>query len=173
MTNPHNVTHGVPRTPRRIVVGYTEDQEGQEIRNDDTIRASNGRWYKDDEIKRFRDRSTGVCPTYGNCVGCFKCGPVGKKCDECIDPQKGYAVIFMITMSGDKRIIDAEYLARMSRKGQEIAKADRTQAWVRMPTKTMDESALYRKVMSVYVNDLAHLKSGVDRKLTRDLFSED
>ena len=74
----------VPKTgPQTVVIGYTDDQNGKDIREKDVIRAANGKWYTQDELDKFRDKSSANCPTYGNCNCCYASGPVGRPCASC------------------------------------------------------------------------------------------
>ena len=98
MTDPLQVDHGW------LLVGYSEDQAGQAIRQDDVIRANNGRWFTQEEVSNFKNKSNDSCPMYGNCNRCWKSGPVGKACNECNDKKVGYEVIFIFPQgerSGD------------------------------------------------------------------------
>ena len=72
-----------PDDKQYIVVRYTEDQAGQDIRDEDVIQAENSVWYTKAEIKTWRDKTTAGIPTYGNCVNCYWGGPVGLKCTHC------------------------------------------------------------------------------------------
>ena len=129
------VLHPAPRTrSRRIVVNYTDDQEGLPIRDEDVIRAENGMWYTEEEERKFKNKSRAHCPTYGNCLNCLKCGPVGKTCNECDSIFAEYFIAFIWTRDGYSRIADAEYVARVVGKGSEIALADRYYLWHEEPT---------------------------------------
>lgn len=109
----------------RIVVNYTPDQEGQDIRDVDVIRPSNHRWCDrgGDEIKEWKCRSNVRCPTYGSCEICYKSGPVGKDCNEC-PPFTDRGPIYQI-LKNQKNILDSMTIAEMLNKGHETAKADR------------------------------------------------
>jgi hypothetical protein len=74
--------------PVRIIVGYTDDQKGKDIRDEDVVRVSNGKWIvqHSTETGSWKEKSTGRCPTYGTCSFCFKAGPTGKKC-VCTDGE--------------------------------------------------------------------------------------
>ena len=106
-----------PPIPRIIIVdmekkGYGDDDD---IREADVVRSENNRWFTTKEKERFYLKSTAQRPTYGSCHGCFKSGPVGKKCNEC---EGQYDVMIY-----NHRIIDSENLAKMAETGQEVAKA--------------------------------------------------
>ena len=118
--------HYLP-TPRRIVVGYTNDQEGQDIRNDDVVRPANRRWTKQDstETHDWKMKSSGHCPTYGSCDHCYKAGPAGKDC-KCTYGR--YQILFY-----NRHVIDSITVAELIGEELEVAKADRMQAWIRTP----------------------------------------
>ncbi len=118
--------HYLP-TPRRIVVGYTNDQEGQDIRNDDVVRPANRRWTKQDstETHDWKMKSSGHCPTYGSCDHCYKAGPAGKEC-KCTHGR--YKILFY-----SDHVIDSIKVAELIGEELEVAKADRMQAWIRTP----------------------------------------
>ena len=127
---------------QRIVVNYTVDQEGQDIREEDVVHAANGIFFTEDELKRFSEKSSFGVPTYGNCHGCWSSGPVGKKCRECNAP--GYHFVYLPVMvcrhrcMFDHKWVDAEWLSMQLAKGQhEIAKADQCAAWGVTPQHTM------------------------------------
>jgi hypothetical protein len=128
-----------PNPPERIVHNYTDDQAGQAIREEDTIRARNGKWYTQEEIDHFPKRSSPRCPTYGNCFSCFSSGPVARRCPCCKDVTDDwtfYQVVFVGTTSGVKCIMDAEFLARffLDQEGRhEGALADRMYNWLQTP----------------------------------------
>ena len=111
------------RRAKFVVVSCTPDQAGQPIRDEDIIRADNGMFFTQDEIAHFRDRSRMICPTYGTCTGCWKAGPVGKRCNDCDDDNIGFKVVKLI--GGMGRIADSEFIARFFNKGIEQVLADR------------------------------------------------
>jgi hypothetical protein len=63
--------------PSHIVVSYTTDQEGQDIKDEDGVRSMNHRWcYQGgDETSTWKLKSRAICPTYGSCEDCMKSGP--------------------------------------------------------------------------------------------------
>ena len=118
----------------RIVVGYTDDQQGKQIHDRDVVRALHGVLYTQDEIDDFSTKSTVRCPTYGTCTGCGSAGPVGSLCPFCHEGD------FMVTfVRHNRRILDAETFA--IRLGQSIlpAMADREVHWLMTPTWHMEE----------------------------------
>ena len=120
---------------RRMLTTYTADQEGMDIRTEDTIRAANGKWFTPFELSHFRDKSSDHCPTYGSCPHCFKAGPVGQQCIDCKNDKTIYLVLCagMEADGGRNIILDSENVARVFRKTTEIAKADRQYRWLQTP----------------------------------------
>jgi hypothetical protein len=114
--------------PVRIIVGYTDDQKGKDIRDEDVVRVSNGRWIAQHstETGTRKEKSTGRCPTYGTCSFCFKAGPTGKKC-VCTDGR--YKILFY-----RYHIIDSIKIAELLEEELEVAKADRMQNWIMTPS---------------------------------------
>jgi hypothetical protein len=51
--------------PVRIIVGYTDDQKGKDIQDEDVVRVSNGKWIAQHstETGSWKEKSTGRCPT--------------------------------------------------------------------------------------------------------------
>jgi hypothetical protein len=113
--------------PVRIIVGYTDDQKGKDIQDEDVVRVSNGKWIAQHstETGSWKEKSTGRCPTYGTCSFCFKAGPTGKKC-VCTD---GKYKIFFYRM----HIIDSIKIAELLEEELKVAKADRMQNWIMTP----------------------------------------
>jgi hypothetical protein len=62
--------------PVRIIMGYTDDQKGKDIRDEDVVRPSNGKWTAQGshDTEPLKEKSTGRCPTYGTCSFCYKVG---------------------------------------------------------------------------------------------------
>ena len=150
--------------PKIININYTEDQAGQDILDQDVIRAVNGRFYTEEEVRNFRLRSRPRCPTYGNCNRCFATGPVGKVCGFC-PPQHGagYVVVSVGCMRTRTKpiILDAENLATQMPNNHEVARADRTYSWKRTPSESI-EFAVFHQIMNgvlpeAYLNELAVL----------------
>ena len=135
---------GVRRAQPFIVVSYTPDQAGQPIRDEDIIRADNGMFFTQDEIAHFRDRSRMTCPTYGTCTGCWKAGPVGKRCNDCDDDNVGFKVVFIGVGIG--RIVDSEFIARFFNKGIEQALADRLDICIRTPSQEKQRSDFHDEI---------------------------
>ena len=117
-------------------MAYTDDQEGQDIKDEDVIRAKNGLVFTEEEVEQFRQRSHARCPTYGSCEYCYKAGPVGLKCDDC-DDIGVYKVVFAHPQDNERyarRIVDSERLAGLFNHPILVAKADRMFDWGTTPT---------------------------------------
>jgi hypothetical protein len=71
-----------PTYHERIVIGYTKDQQGQNIQDKDIVRPDNRKWARNcsGETHEWEKKSSGTCPTYGTCELCWKAGPAGNKC---------------------------------------------------------------------------------------------
>jgi len=123
----------VPRPLKYIIRNFNPDEEdGPRLINDEeVVKSTNGKFYTWAECKRFRTKSTGHCPTYGNCIRCLKSGPVNKHCNEC---ERQYEVGYKVMYLPNGTIIDAEYLSSIVGKNHETALANRTQDWIRTPS---------------------------------------
>jgi hypothetical protein len=84
-----------PNRPVRIIRGYTDDQKGKDIQDEDVVRPSNGKWTPQGspDTGNWKEKSTGRCPTYGTCSFCYKVGPTGKKC---VCTNEEYKILFHI-----------------------------------------------------------------------------
>jgi hypothetical protein len=123
-----NQTNENPNRPVRIVKGYTDDQEGKDIRDENVERQSNGKWTKQGspETHSWKDKSLGRCPMYGPCSHCYKAGPAGKKG---ICTHGDYIILF-----DQRHVIDSIKIAELLEEELEVAKADRMVNWIRTPT---------------------------------------
>lgn len=116
-----------------IVKGYTEDQRGQDIRDQDVIRAANGKWFTFDECLHFKEKSFQRAPTYGTCPRCWMSGPLNLFCRECMEKRTGGRpihgfVVMKLTHGCDgkgHKIMDSVTLATWLKKGHQVAKVDR------------------------------------------------
>jgi hypothetical protein len=130
--------------PLRINKGYTDDQEGKDIRNEDVVRASNGKFTKQGspETNSWHQKTASVCPTYGSCNFCYKAGPIGKKC---VCTNGGHHILFHRGY-----ILDSIYIGELLEEELEVAKADRWQTWIMEPTMQLNstcyELAIERKI---------------------------
>jgi hypothetical protein len=111
-----------------IVIGYTEDQQGQNIQDEDVMRPDNHRWARNcsGETHKWKKKSSGRCPTYGTCSLCWKAGPAGKKC-TCT--HGNYLILF-----NGLNTLDSITVADIIGQDLEVAQADRMQNWNRTPT---------------------------------------
>jgi hypothetical protein len=110
---------------QRIVIGYTEDQQGQNIRDEDVVRPKNHKWARNGsgETHEWKKKSSGRCPTYGTCSLCWKAGPAGKKC-TCT--RGNYLVLFY-----GLNTLDSITVADIIGQDLEVARADFMQNWNR------------------------------------------
>ena len=128
-------------TPQFITVGFQEDPNDPDkpIAVADVVRPPNHRWCLlcGADAKRFEEKSRARCPTYGNCTRCDMSGPVGERCQECVDECVGYTVVLY-----ELKIVDAQFLATLLGKGHVVAKANRKFSWIRTPCESIDD--IYR-----------------------------
>ena len=61
-----------------ITVGYSPDQPGEWIQNEDVVHPKYHKWTVGKEAHAWSSKSRACCPTYGSCECCFNSGPVGK-----------------------------------------------------------------------------------------------
>ena len=131
--------HGIysPHAQVRMMnKAFTEDQRGQPIRDADVITAANGMYFTDDEINRFRERSSDHCPTYGNCPTCFRTGAIGTLCIPCENTDHYQATFYRDNKAAQgRRILDAKYVTRLMEASPEfqVPLADRRYQWLRTP----------------------------------------
>lgn len=109
-----------------IVTGYTDDQAGLDIRDEDVVRPLDHIYAEQGSAETYtwKIKSNGRCPTYGNCRNCTKSGPVDKICNDC-QTFNGFHPRYEIKISECYRIMDAQTLAESLDMGHEIARADR------------------------------------------------
>jgi len=113
-----------PNGEMYLIRGFTDDMKGIKIPDELVIRAQNSRYWdrrNEEEMKQLK-KSTGRCPTYGNCNRCSGSGLVGMYCQVCKDPNYGYNVMFY---DGQRYIIDAEWFSRFMGATHMEAFADR------------------------------------------------
>ena len=122
-----------PWGEKYVNINYTVDQGGQDIQEQDVARPPNHRWVSplSKETATWHGLSRARAPTYGVCSGCFKSGPTGKECNECIGTldRKGktfrYVIMKVWNFGGTVQILDSITFAAMLGRGHETAKADR------------------------------------------------
>jgi hypothetical protein len=117
----------------RIVIGYTVDQQGQNIRDEDVVRPNNHKWARKglSETHEWKEKSLGRCPTYGTCSLCWKAGPAGKKC-IC---THGNSLILFYGLNA----LDSITVADIIGQDLEVARADCMQNWVMTPSMQYNE----------------------------------
>ena len=97
---------------------------GIDLPDNQVIRASRDKHYLHKEEYNFCRHSNVNRPTYGNCLLCWKSGPLSKVCDECPGRHCAYHQLFYVTTCGRDVYLDAESISKVMRKGHEVAKAD-------------------------------------------------
>ena len=117
-----------PNDERYIVKGYTEDQAGQDIRAKDVIQAKNLVWYTWAKRRAWQEKTTAGIPTCGNCTDCYWGGPVGMVCMHC--KGKGEKKPTYQVLKVEEKILDSCWVTGYSKKGHEVAKADRKHRWI-------------------------------------------
>jgi hypothetical protein len=122
-----------PIYDERIVIGYTEDQQGQNIRDEDAVRPDNHKWARNGlrETHEWKKKSSGRCPTYGTCSLCWKAGSAGKKCTS---THGNYLILFY-----GFNTLDSITVADIIGQDLEVARADRMQNWVTTPMMQYNE----------------------------------
>jgi hypothetical protein len=122
-----------PTYHERIVIGYTVDQQGQNIRDKDIVRPDKRRWARNGsgETHEWEKKSLGTCPTYGTCELCWKAGPAGKKCTCAF----GNYLILLYGLN----TLDSITVADIIGQDLEVARANRMQNWNRTPTMQYNE----------------------------------
>jgi hypothetical protein len=117
----------------RIVIGYTLDQQGQNIRDEDVMRPNNHKWARIglSETHEWKKKSSGRCPTYGTCSLCWKAGPAGKKC-TC---THGHYLILFYGLN----TLDSIRVANIIGQNLEVALADCMHNWARTPMMQYNE----------------------------------
>jgi hypothetical protein len=112
-----------PTYHERIVIGYTVDQQGQNIRDKDIVRPKNRKWARNGsgETHEWKKKSLGWCPTYGTCSLYWKAGPVRKKC-TCTPGN--YLILFY-----KLNTLDSIMVAGIIGQELEVARADCMKNW--------------------------------------------
>jgi hypothetical protein len=116
-----------PTYHERIVIGYTVDQQGQNIRDKDMVRPDNHKWAQNDsgETHEWKNKSSGRCPMYGTCSLCWKAGPARKKC-TCT--HVNYLILFY-----ELNTLDSITVADIVEQDLEVARADCMTNWNMTP----------------------------------------
>ena len=119
-----------------IVPGWIEIYDGRDIDDRDVVRPDNLKWaWGSDEHEKWARMSTAACPTYGSCTYCFRGGPVGKLCTECMGgPVKQRYYVLRTYNERDRYTLDSLTLAGVLGRTHEVAKANRKIDWLQTPT---------------------------------------
>jgi hypothetical protein len=142
-------------TYQRVLVTYMDDQEGQDIREEDVVRPSKHQWsdaysHNDgDWVAKSRPR----CPMYGSCQHCYRSRPVGMFCYEHQEETPKltqYMVVNYFHHIYRHATLGSIIIAEMLGAGHETAKADRTYAWLRTPTRNFDCELINIRAKQMY-----------------------
>jgi hypothetical protein len=134
-----------------IIVSYTTDQEGQDIRDEDVVRPMHHCWcYRDgNEARTWKLKSWARCPTYGSCQYCLKSGPVGKSWNEC-QIREGQPIY--VALKNQDKIVDSITIAEMFNQGHETAKADQYFTLNMDRVETFNNDHLHTNTQQIYQN---------------------
>jgi hypothetical protein len=101
---------GHPYYEEYVVMNYSTDQKGRDIKDEDIVRPLNHRYslFGSNETHSWRRLSTAAAPTYGTCVECMRAGPLAQVCNEC----NSHTAVYMILVSElfDDSIIQNTYV---------------------------------------------------------------
>jgi hypothetical protein len=137
----------------RVVVNWTEDQKGQNIREEDVVRPKNHKYSVPDTNNRhgnWRKLSTAECPTYGTCEFCWKSGPTGKFCNECERSPDKLKPRYKFVRFDVEKILDSVTLAKLLRMNHEVAKADRYSTPMMQRLMIYEEPWMRARVNEIY-----------------------
>ena len=98
-----------------------------------------------DECQTWLSVSTQCCPTYGNCVTCFRSGPAGMECVHCKMRGSWYVTRFLLknVLGRGEQYIDAQWFAHMlNLDGNVIVMANRKAWFLTSPVRSIDEHKL-------------------------------
>ena len=105
---------------------YKPTMKGQYLPSDEVVRAKTHKHYLFEEQEHFLEYSNVSRPTYGNCLGCWKSGPLSKICNECEGKHCAYQEFYYVNKYTNGDIyLDAESILQVMLKGHEVARADR------------------------------------------------
>lgn len=157
-----------PNGEEYIIRGYMDDMAGLVIPDNWVVKADNGRYWQF-ERSDLGAKSTNHCPTYGNCFDCFSSGPTGLHCQNCRVPNRYYHVMLY-----EEKILDATWLSRLFEATHMQAMADRTWNRRRVPTFSLRDRAIIRRLEYKYLDrqdsallikqDLNHFRFGLIAK---------
>ena len=119
-------TRGVkaPSGNHYVVVNFTDEMKGKVITDEETVRAPNGRWWRDEDFSILQEKSMLRCPTYGTCDCCMSSGPMNGYCRYCRSTGYSYKQL-EAEIYGEWRMIDAEWISHRFRATHLPAMADR------------------------------------------------
>jgi hypothetical protein len=157
----------VTSNPNYIVVGFTPDQFDQEIKEEDVVRAPNGRYWRKEDTDSIIQKSNASCPTYGTCGKCFRCGPVADVC--CSDPENGRTYIFVVMYHGYYTIIDSEWLSKLMDTQKVVAKADRVWIWERVPTRRLTLDMVREEISRKYLRRGLSTEEEINSRIVDDV----
>ena len=119
--------------PVIINKNYTPDQQGQEIQQEDVVRPVNHKITMHDETSTWQEISRSRAPTYGSCEGCFRSGPLGKRCNRCNNDE--YQAILLLVKGGGIQTLDLITMSEIMGQGHEVCLADHEMNWIRTPSR--------------------------------------
>ena len=154
-----NTTKKLLNQPQRVVVDYTPDQEGKDIKDDDVVRPKNHKTCETygDERREWWQKSTIGMATYGNCPYCLKSGPTGLNCNVC--KVKGKAPRYSVLVNNNK-FLDAITISELMEQGHETARADRMMAQTDVEMTEQNNSLMHMRITVMY----DHIKDEKERK---------
>jgi hypothetical protein len=147
--------------PVIINKNYTPDQKGQEIRQEDVVRPLNHKiTTSKDEVVDWRAVSRSIAPTYGSCSGCYRSGPLGKRCNRCNQANQGYEAILLLAKGGAIQTLDSITLSEVMGQGHEVCLADHMMNWNRTPCRHFNSTFAnmvidkrYRDIKNEHIRD--------------------
>lgn len=140
------------------------------------MRARNGSWYTNEEMRAFDFKSTDRRPRHGNCDFCFRVGIMGEMCKRC--EMRHVKAIFWercfyvppdyVTFCNSGKMLDAFFVSKLMRgsfDNFEETEAEYSYYWVGTPFfhLTMNEITAYAKRISA--GDQRQLDQHYDRVL--------
>lgn len=125
-SNENNMLSLQTPTANMIWTRYHPYMAGMDLPDNQVVRANKYKHYLFEEEDRFWEYSAVNRPTYGNCLSCWKSGPLSKTCNECPGKHCAYHQLFYVISSKENVYLDAESIAKTIGKGHEVARADRT-----------------------------------------------
>jgi hypothetical protein len=152
---PEEVRRHIPNFNQlqKVIVNYTPDQKGQDIRPQDIVRPINRKWATLDEMRRCWGQLTNAgAPTYGSCTLCFRSGPIGRPCNQCNYPNTFYIALNYTNQLKTWVTLDSVTMSEIFHAGHETAKADRDILWLRTPSENFTMQILHGRLHRMYDN---------------------